>query len=77
MILTGISMILRYLCCLSVRKPLPYHVAQANSKLAMKPKMILNSWSSCLLFLSTERTGVHDLAWVVRCWGWNPRFYVY
>lgn len=42
------------------------HVAQAGLKFSMKPKLALNSCSSCLYFLSAGITGICYQAWLLR-----------
>lgn len=44
---------------------------QAGLKLAMSQRMIPNSRSSCLYFLSAGITGMWQHILFMQCWGWN------
>lgn len=44
------------------------------SKLPMYSKMVLDCWPSCLLFQSSEVTGIHQYTWFLPCWDGTQDF---
>lgn len=50
-----------------------FHVSQADLKLIMLTRMILNFQPTCVFqFLNTGITGLHHHAHIYGCWGSNP-----